>query len=144
MKKIIFFIIWYFIIIKQSFASISFSFGPFDITIWGFPTISWGWWLSPIDIKSNIIPNNNILINNKDNWEELLFSVFSYIRNWIFWLLALISIWALIFVGARLLMARWNPEEFKKALTHFIYIIIWIVLVALSWAIVTMVSNLTW
>jgi hypothetical protein len=39
-------------------------------------------------------------------------------------------------------MARWNPEEFKKALMSFVYAVIGIFIVAVSRAVVKLVSSL--
>jgi len=35
--------------------------------------------------------------------------------------MALLAIGMFLFIGGRLVVARWNPEEFKKALQSFIY-----------------------
>ena len=117
-KKIIFLLFWYFTGIISIFA--------FE------------------DIENSIIPENDtsIIINQDETGKELLFSIFEYIKDSIFWLLALISITVFIFIWAKLVMAKWNPEDFKKALMHFIYAIVWLVVIALSWAVVKLVSSL--
>lgn len=116
MKKLIFLILWNLFLIKNTF---------------------WE------DIKNSIIPDswNNVVVNQK-SWDDLLFSVIEYVRESIFWLLALIAITVFIFIWARLVIARWNQEEFKKAIMHFVYAVVWIALVALSWAAVKLVSSL--
>ncbi len=117
-NKIIFLLFWYFIWILNTFAIES--------------------------IEDSIIPTNNTntVINQEQTGKDLLFSIFEYIRESIFWLLALISITVFIFIWARLVMAKWNPEDFKKALMQFIYAIVWIAVIALSWAAVKLVSSL--
>jgi hypothetical protein len=40
------------------------------------------------------------------------------------------------------LVARWNPEEFKKAITYLVYAIVWLILVSWAWLIVSLVSSL--
>ena len=120
MSKIFFILIWYF------FSIINISFA----------------WL---DVKLNIIPDNwfeNIVIDETNTGKNLLFSIFQYVKNSLFDLLAIIAISAFIFIWAKLIMARWNPEEFKKALMHFIYAIIWLTVVAISWAAVKLVVSI--
>ena len=120
MNKIFFILIWYF------FSIINISFA----------------WL---DVKLNIIPDNwfeNIVIDETNTGKNLLFSIFQYVKNSLFDLLAIIAISAFIFIWAKLIMARWNPEEFKKALMHFIYAIIWLTVVAISWAAVKLVVSI--
>jgi hypothetical protein len=65
-----------------------------------------------------------------------------FAKDSIFWLLALVSIAVFIFIWAKLIMAKWNPEEFKKALMQFIYAVIWLAVIALSWGLVKLVSSL--
>jgi hypothetical protein len=116
MRKIFFIFLFYFFFILQTFA-----------------------WKEAV--KDAMIPENTLVIEHKSGrW--LLFSIFEYIRDSIFGLLALITITVFIYIWARLLMARWNPEEFKKVLMHFIYAIVWLVIIALSWWIIRMVSSL--
>lgn len=120
MKKIIFMIFWYLSSLEYIFVA------------------------NAENIKDSIIPDsgNNIVINNDKQWQNLLFSIFEYIKESIFWLLALVAITVFIFIWARLVMARWNPEEFKKALMNFVYAIVWLAIVAISWAAVKLVSSL--
>jgi hypothetical protein len=37
-------------------------------------------------------------------------------------------------------VARGNPEEFKKALIHFVYAVVWIFIVSVAWAVVKLVA----
>lgn len=118
MKKIIFTFLWYFLIISNIFA--------------------WA-------MEDSIIPTNNwenIVTTNSPEWKDFLFSIFEYIKDSIFWLLAFITISVFLFIWAKLIIARWNPEEFKKGLMQFIYAIVWLLFIALSWALVTLVSSL--
>ena len=95
-------------------------------------------------IEDNIIPDTpeNTATSDQPEWKEFLFSIFEYIKDSIFWLLALTAISVFLFIWAKLVIARWNPEEFKKALMQFIYAIVWLAIVALSWAAVKLVSSL--
>lgn len=103
------------------------------------------WYISIIsntfaDIKSDILPWGEII----DVWEdkEALTSLFDLVRDGILSLLALIAITVFIFLWAKLIMAQWNAEELKKVLMQFVYSVIWLAVVAMSWAAVKLVSSL--
>ncbi len=94
------------------------------------------------EIKIDMLPTSTIVdVGEVKDWNYILF-LLEYVRDSIFGLLALIGIAAFLFIGIRLVMAKWNPEEFKKAIMHFIYAIVWIVVVTLSWVAVSLVSSL--
>jgi len=95
-------------------------------------------------IEDDMIPDDpdTIIINYDKEWEPLLVSIFEYIKESLFWILSLIAIWAFIYVWIKLIMAKWSPEEFKKALMHFIYIVIGLAIIAISWVVVRLVSGL--
>lgn len=86
----------------------------------------------PVDQEDTIVRYND--------WYTLLDWIILFFRNSIFNLLALIAIWVFLYIWARLVVARWNPEELKKTWTSLIYAVIWIVVVTLSWAIVRLVA----
>jgi len=86
--------------------------------------------------------NSDIVIEWVDNWKEWVISMFTYARDIIFSLLALIIIWTFLFVGYKIIMSRWNPEEFKKAIALFVYAIIGLLIISLSWVIVMFISGL--
>ena len=46
-----------------------------------------------------------------------------------------------IYTGFRLVKAEWNPEEMSKVWKTLIHVIVWLFIVAASWAIVAMVSG---
>ena len=94
--------------------------------------------------KNNIIPveDSNGAIKNTEFFSETTPYYLDYIKDSIFSLLALIAIAVFIFIGAKLIMARWNPEEFKKVIMNFIYAVIWLAIVALSWGAVKLISSL--
>lgn len=75
-------------------------------------------------------------------WQGFLDYVLGFSRDVIFALLALIAIGMFLFIGARLVMARGNPEEFKKAMLSFVYAAIGIFVVAFAWAIVRLVAGI--
>lgn len=98
------------------------------------------------DFKNDIIPKVKSIngeVNTKaEKWFDLINNIFVYIKDSIFWLLALITIWLFIYIGWKLVKADWNPEEMKKAFMHLVHIIIGLFIVAASYAIVKIVSGL--
>ena len=56
--------------------------------------------------------------------------------------MAVIAIGMFLFIGGRLVVARWNPEEMSKAIKSFIYAAVWIFLVAFAWALVKIIAGL--
>lgn len=100
--------------------------------------------LSQDDLKTAIIPNssNNVLSagTSSETGESFLDALFMFARDSIFWLLAVIAIGMFLFIWWRLVIARWNPEEFKKALKSFIYAAIGIFVVAAAWAMVRLIA----
>lgn len=74
------------------------------------------------------------------NWLSLLDWILLYFKNSVFNLLALLVIAVFIYIWWKLVVARWKPDEFKKALMNFVYVIVWIFLVSAAWAIVKVVT----
>jgi hypothetical protein len=75
-------------------------------------------------------------------WDEQLFSIFEWIRNSMETLLPIVAVWVFLFVGIRIVMAKWNPEEFKKAWMQMIYAVVGIFVVWFAWAAVKLVAGL--
>lgn len=97
------------------------------------------------DIKDHIIPGSqgqDVVAWDQNSWLSLLDSVFGFAKDSIFRLMMLIWVGVFLFIGIRLVVARGNPEEFKKAMLHFIYAVIGIFVVSVSWAAVRLVSGL--
>lgn len=98
------------------------------------------------NFENKIIPNVESIAKVTTStgwWTDLLNSVLLFVKNSIFWILAVISIGAFIYIGFMLIKAQWNPEELKKAFMNFIHIIIWLFIVVIAWALVTMVSGIS-
>ena len=93
-------------------------------------------------VKNAMLPSDSVLVAEVWEGKEGLVSLFWFARDSIFGLLAFISISVFIFMWARLVMARWNSEELKKVLIQFVYSIVGLTIVALSWAAVQLVSSL--
>lgn len=85
------------------------------------------------------ITENDVLPAD-DNWLSVLDSIFIWVKDSLTWLLFVAAVWVFLFIWIRVVMARWNPEEFKKSITQLIYAIVWIFLISLAWAAVTLVA----
>lgn len=92
--------------------------------------------------QDDIIPTNATALNSGETGTDLLDGVLIWIKDSVFALMALIAVGVFLFIGAKLVIARGNPEEFQKALKTFIYAIIGIFIVAFSWAAVRLVAGL--
>lgn len=103
------------------------------------------WADSTTSNQSQMLPgNNNWVIDNKlatGDWKDLD-TIFSWVQDSIEKLLPIVAVWVFLFVGIRIALAKWNPEEFKKAWTHMAYAVIWIFIVGFAWAAVKLVSGL--
>ena len=90
------------------------------------------------------ITDNNVVASTAWSSETWWFSVLSGLTVWfkdsLTGLVQILAVWAFLFVWIRLAMARWNPEEFKKALMHMIYVILWIFIITIAWAAVVLVA----
>lgn len=99
-----------------------------------------------LDIQENIIPdttNNVVNFAGADEGFSLLDRILIYIKDSIFNVLALLAIGIFLYTWFLLITARWNPEQFKKAMYSFMYAVIGLVIVALAWAAVRIVAWLT-
>jgi len=98
------------------------------------------------DFKNDIIPAWESItgqIDTNAEWGfDLINSIFIYVKDSIFGLLALITIGLFLYIGWKLVKADWNPEEMKKAFKNLVHIIIWLFIVAASFAIVKIVAGL--
>jgi len=94
------------------------------------------------DLKNAILPNpSSVTVNwNGLSWQGFMDYIFSFARDSIFALMAVVAIGMFLFIWGRLVVARWNPEEFKKAMMSFVYAAIGIFVVAFAWAIVKLVA----
>jgi len=95
------------------------------------------------DLKNNMLwtlPTNNLNLS----WDEKtpLNQIFTFIKDQIFFFLIFISIWVFLYFWFKLITSRWNPEEFKKFQTWFIYAILWLTVIPLALWIVKLVSSL--
>ena len=93
-------------------------------------------------ILEGMVPKGTKIIADIDSGNGLgsLDVIFAWIKDSIFWLLMLLAIWVFLFLWIRLVIARWNPEEFKKAMQSLLYAVVWLFVVSASWAAVKLVS----
>ena len=101
------------------------------------------------DLRGEIVNfdwnSSTTIIENSWTWDwlHLLDYVISFFKDSIFNLLSLVVIATFIYIWAKLVMARWKPDQFKKVWIQIIHIIIWIFLITWAWAIVKIVSWLS-
>ena len=120
-------------IIVLFFTLILFNF-TFAREVWETSIKDWLIWIS----EKNIITWTWSLEN--EDWITVLSWIVKWIKDTLMWLLVLVAVWAFLYIGIKLGVARWNPEEFKKAMMHLIYAVIWIFIISAAWAIVKLVA----
>ena len=103
------------------------------------------WWEDTI--KSNIIPIDpnyaaTGALTAATAWLSPISKSFQIVKDIIFWLLALFAIWSFLYFWFKLVVAQWNQEEFKKAMSWFVYTIIGIILASLAWWIIKLISSI--
>lgn len=97
--------------------------------------------LSEEELRNAITPSGSSdVIRSTETGEWLLDAVLEFIRDSVFRLLLLIAVGMFLYIGWKLLIARWNPEELKKALTSFVYAWIGLFVVAAAYALVTFIA----
>lgn len=81
---------------------------------------------------------------NPKQWDHstLLTSLFKFVKSEVALIVAICAIAAFLYVGIRMASARWNPEEFKKAWIHFIYIIVGLFIALFAVSAVQIISSL--
>lgn len=90
-------------------------------------------------LEESMLPDAKSIMDDEEGlW--MIDVLLNFVRNSVFWLLALIAIAMFIFVGAKLITARWDQEQFKKAMMMFLYTIIWLFIVAASWVAVQLIA----
>lgn len=108
---------------------------------WFFHTV-----LAEVNIENDILPSSSVFGAPSTSWSttdtSMLDNLFAYVRNSLFSLLMLIAIAVFVYIGFKLITARGNPEEFKKALNTFIYAVVGIFIVSFAFAAVRLVAGL--
>jgi hypothetical protein len=88
--------------------------------------------------KENVDPWNKTI--NDEYWYVWLWSIFDFFRDTIFSLILIITLSIFLYIWAKLIMARWKPEEFKNALMWFVYAVVWVVTMSFSRALIKFAS----
>ena len=97
-------------------------------------------WSDIIKEKLLWAPEDSILKIEEENWLNVLQSIVIWVKDSLSGLLVLIAVGVFLFIWIRLGVARWNPEEFKKWIMQLVYAIVWIFIVSIAWAAVTLVA----
>lgn len=113
------------------------------LSFYCFVTFAW----DANSIKGAIMPEIiEWVINNSEqnivSDNTLLDKILKFVSESIFKLIWIIATGVFIFIWARLVIAKWNPEEFKKAIMSFIYAIAWLFIITASWWVVKLVSTI--
>lgn len=90
--------------------------------------------------QRDIDPEWASIIVNPWRWLTTIETFLIFIRNFLFNILWIVAVGAFIYVWYLFVTARGKPDEFKKAWTHVIYIIVGILLVSAAWWIVSLVA----
>lgn len=91
---------------------------------------------------TNIDAEGDIIASDEDKL-DLLDRVFKFIKDSIADLTMFIVIAVFLYLGIKLVMAKWNPEELKKVMIHFVYVVIGIFLISAAWALVRLIAGIT-
>lgn len=86
---------------------------------------------------------DNISDISRDDGLSMLSKIFRWAKDEIMAMVWILAVWVFIFIWIRIIMARWNPEEFKKSILHFVYAIIWVFFIFMAWWLVKLVSTLS-
>jgi hypothetical protein len=110
-----------------------------DLSYWATNEV---WETDIKDALLEITEDTNIIESTDDDWLTILTDIFIWIKDSLTSLIMLIAVWVFLYIWTKLLFARGNPEEFKKGMLHLVYAIIWIVVVSLAWAAVTLIAGI--
>lgn len=92
------------------------------------------WWDSILKVE---------VAKDWSNWINLIDSILNILKDTIFNLLPIIATFVFLLIWAKLFMARWNEEEFKKSLMWFVYAAIWLAIIPMAWWIIYLITTLT-
>ena len=120
------------------------------------------WRSLKIFIIISVIFFKNLLVNGSFDWSDvdpwsawatsiinswgssgftIIDTIFKKITEHLFSVIALILIGVFIYIGYLFLTSEWDEAQFKKAWKSFVYVIIWIVIIVLSWWVVKLVTT---
>ena len=93
--------------------------------------------------QSDILPSSNWWPINSTVQVGNIDWLLSFSKDTIFGVLWILVVGVFIFIWTRLVIARWNPEEFKKALLQLVYAVVGLFVVSVAYLAVTLVSWLS-
>lgn len=129
--KIIFFIF------LSTFFSVSYNFyeanASISISIW-WGNSSTSWWIS--------WKMTNSLVEDSAVWNMSFEKFVTFLKNQLLTIVFIIWVAMIVWVWLKMASANWNPEQFKKAWMHLVYIIIWWFVIFVSYWVVRLVFNL--
>lgn len=93
--------------------------------------------------KDDIDPNHESIIDiGWSDWFDLLDNIFAWITNHIFGVLAVILVGVFIYIWYLFITSSWDEAQFKKAWKTFIYTIIWIIVIILSFGVIKLITTI--
>lgn len=78
-----------------------------------------------------------------DDGLDMLSKLLRWFKTELMSLVSVLVIWVFIFIGIRIVMSRWDPEWFKKAMLHFVYAVIWVFFIFIAWWLVRLIYSLS-
>jgi hypothetical protein len=78
-----------------------------------------------------------------EDWLSALDNLLNIIRDIMFGILPTFAVLVFLFIWAKLFMARWNQEEFKKSLMWFVYAAVWMAIIPLAWWVIKLLTTIT-
>lgn len=106
--------------------------------LWGIICVS-SWWSSNLQRQINQKISSDVVKRDVTSVGWAL----KWWKNIALGLVFIITVWAFVYLWIKMAAARGNPDEFKKAWMHLVYIIIWLFVIFISWQIVIIVSRLS-
>jgi type IV secretory pathway VirB2 component (pilin) len=102
--------------------------------IWVIVSVS-AWWII------NLLNNLSLPTTSGNDWLSMLSQILAWLKSEFMTVVWILVIWVFIYIGFRFVVARWNPEEFKKAWSHLIYAVIWLFFIFIAWWLVKIISS---
>ncbi len=97
-------------------------------------------WLKEVidreELKESIIVDNSPSAIQTNDIDKIIV----FFKDFIFALLWLILIAVFLYIWTRLIISRWNWEEFKKATMQLVYAIVWLFFVSAAYLFVRLIS----
>ena len=95
--------------------------------------------------KNDIIPQGESIVSTSSlpggTW--FLDGIADYIKDTIFGILVIIVIGMFLYIGFKLIIARWQAEEFSKAMKSLVYVVVWLFVISIAWTAVRLISSIT-